>query len=202
MRDAAPESQRDPTIRRALELDALAAILPIDRRDRLAELLTDDDIATLKYLAKEGMGDNSLRALASDLAYLEAWTVAATRQSLPWPGPEALALKFVAHHLCDPRRQETDAAHGMPAPVAAALSAKQLLRVAGPTRPRQRADACQIGLRCIIGGERLALFSHQHCAQHRDFQFGLDLGHGSERASMRSRGTSSIGFLTLVLPTD
>jgi hypothetical protein len=29
---------------RALQLDALAAILPMDRRDRLAELLTDGDI--------------------------------------------------------------------------------------------------------------------------------------------------------------
>src|SRR4051812_47000110 len=31
----------DPETRRALELDTLAAILPMDRRDRLAELLTD-----------------------------------------------------------------------------------------------------------------------------------------------------------------
>ena len=49
-----------------------AAILPMDRRERLAELLTDDDVETLKHLAREGMGENSLRALASDLAYLEA----------------------------------------------------------------------------------------------------------------------------------
>jgi hypothetical protein len=53
---------------RAGELDALDAILPFDRRDRLAELLTDDDVATLKHLAREGMGDNTLRALASDRA--------------------------------------------------------------------------------------------------------------------------------------
>jgi hypothetical protein len=42
----------------------------MDRRDRIAELLTDDDVETLKHLAREGMGENSLRALASDLAYL------------------------------------------------------------------------------------------------------------------------------------
>jgi hypothetical protein len=48
------------------------AILPMDRRDRLAELLTDDGVETLKHLAHEGMGENSLRALASGLAYLEA----------------------------------------------------------------------------------------------------------------------------------
>jgi hypothetical protein len=41
----------------------------MDRRGWLAQLLTDDDLETLKQLAREGMGENSLRALASDLAY-------------------------------------------------------------------------------------------------------------------------------------
>ena len=108
MTDRSPALSRDPLTKRALELDALAAILPMDRRDRLAEILTDDDVATLKHLAKEGMGENSLRALASDLAYLEAWALAATGTPLPWPAPEALALKFVAHHLWDPVRRDTD----------------------------------------------------------------------------------------------
>ena len=98
----------DPETRRALQLDTLSAILPMERRDRLAELLTDDDVATLKHLAREGMGENSLRALASDLAYLEAWAQAATGAALPWPASESLALKFVAHHLWDPARRETD----------------------------------------------------------------------------------------------
>ncbi|MDX0518414.1 hypothetical protein GOL81_28325 [Sinorhizobium medicae] len=53
--------------RRAEHLDALDAILPFDRRDQLAASLTDDDVATLKHLAQEGMGENTLRALASDL---------------------------------------------------------------------------------------------------------------------------------------
>src|SRR5512132_1364411 len=56
----------DPAIRRALQLDSLSAILPMERRDRLAELLTDDDVETLKHLAREGIGENSLRALSSD----------------------------------------------------------------------------------------------------------------------------------------
>ena len=129
------ESLRDPETRRALQLDALAAILPMDRRDRLAQILTDDDIETLKHLAREGMGENSLRALASDLAYLEAWAQAATFAPLPWPAPEGLALKFVAHHLWDPARRDVDAAHGMPAEVTAALSAAGLLRVDGPHAP-------------------------------------------------------------------
>ena len=77
-----PPRRVDPEARRALQLDTLAAILPMDRRDRLAQLLTDDDVATLKHLAREGMGENSLRALASDLAYLEGWSQAATGKKL------------------------------------------------------------------------------------------------------------------------
>jgi len=86
--------------RRAKELDTIAAVLPIDRRDELAELLTDQDVETLRHLVNEGMGDNNtLRALTSDLAYLQAWSLSATGSPLPWPTPEALLLKFVAHHL-------------------------------------------------------------------------------------------------------
>ncbi len=125
----------DPLHRRAEELDALDAILPFARRDQLASLLTDEDVATLKHLAKEGMGDNTLRALASDLGYLEAWAMAATENPLPWPAPEALLLKFVAHHLWDPARRETDPEHGMPADVEIGLRAKGLLRVDGPHAP-------------------------------------------------------------------
>ncbi|MDP3411044.1 site-specific integrase [Bosea sp. (in: a-proteobacteria)] len=118
--------------RRALQLDALAGILPLERRDKLAQILTDDDVETLRHLAREGMGENSLRALASDLAYLEAWAIAATGSPLPWPAPEALALKFVAHHLWDPARRTEDAAHGMPAEVEASLRAGDHLRSDGP----------------------------------------------------------------------
>jgi integrase len=132
---ALPFASADPHTRRALELDALAAILPMDRRDRLAEILTDDDVATLKHLAREGMGENSLRALASDLAYLEAWAQAATLSALPWPAPEGLALKFVAHHLWDRAKRQTDAAHGMPEAVAGALAAAALKRTEGPHAP-------------------------------------------------------------------
>jgi len=125
----------DPETRRALQLDALSAILPMERRDRLAELLTDDDVATLKHLAREGMGENTLRALASDLAYLEGWAKAATGAPLPWPAPESLALKYVAHHLWDPAERETDPQHGMPAEVATELREALLLRTDGPHAP-------------------------------------------------------------------
>src|SRR3954452_18545602 len=125
----------DPETRRALELDTLAAILPMDRRDRLAELLTDDDVATLTHLARAGMGANTLRALASDLAYLETWAWAVLAGPLPWPAPEALILRFVAHHLWDPVQRETDPLHGMPEAVASILRTNDQLRVDGPHAP-------------------------------------------------------------------
>ncbi len=96
----------DPETRRALQLDTLSAILPMERRDRLAELLTDDDVATLKHLAREGMGENTLRALASDLAYLEGWAQGGDRRRrCRGRRRKALALKYVAHHLWDPAKR-------------------------------------------------------------------------------------------------
>lgn len=125
----------DTILRRAEALDTLDAVLPFDRRDQLAALLTDDDVATLKHLAGQGMGENTLKALASDLAYLDAWCAAATGAPLPWPAPEGLLLKFVAHHLWDPARRKQDEGHGMPADVEAALRAQGLLRTVGPHAP-------------------------------------------------------------------
>lgn len=124
-----------PVLARAEQLDALDAILPFDRRDQLAALLTDEDVATLKHLAHEGMGENTLRAFASDLGYLEAWCMAATEGPLPWPAPQSLILKFIAHHLWDPARREIDPAHGMPADVEASLREQGLLRATGPHAP-------------------------------------------------------------------
>jgi integrase len=121
--------------KRAGELDTIAAVLPLDRRDELAELLTDQDVETLRHLVNEDMGDNTLRALTSDLAYLQAWSLAATGSPLPWPAPEAQLLKFVAHHLWNPRRRETDTEHGMPADVERVLRAGGFLKSAGPHAP-------------------------------------------------------------------
>ncbi|WP_046638157.1 site-specific integrase [Neorhizobium galegae] len=121
--------------RRSVELDTIASVLPIDRRDELAELLTDQDVETLRHLVNEGMGANTLRALTSDLAYLEAWGLAATGRSLPWPAPEALLLKFVAHHLWDPQHRDTDPDHGMPADVDEKLRRQGFLKSVGPHAP-------------------------------------------------------------------
>ena len=126
----------DPETQRALSLDALAAILPADRRDRLATVLSDDDVATLRHLAKRGIGENTLRALASDLAYLEAWCRAAVGVALPWPAPESLVLKFVAHHLWDPAERAADPDHGMPEEVTSRLRIDGILRSDGPHAPQ------------------------------------------------------------------
>ncbi|MGV2168820.1 tyrosine-type recombinase/integrase [Agrobacterium tumefaciens] len=121
--------------RRAEELDTIAAVLPLERRDELAELLTDQDVETLRHLVNQGMGDNTLRALTSDLAYLEAWGLATTGRSLPWPAPEALLLKFVAQHLWDPEKRMIDPDHGMPADIAENLRQQGFLKSTGPHAP-------------------------------------------------------------------
>jgi integrase len=132
---AKPKTSLTAVERRAEELDTIAAVLPMGRRDELAELLTDQDIETLRHLVNQGMGDNTLRALTSDLAYLEAWGLAATGNSLPWPAPEALLLKFVAHHLWDPKRREADPDHGMPANIDENLRSQGFLKTVGPHAP-------------------------------------------------------------------
>lgn len=113
----------------------LAHLLPYQRRDALSGLLSDADVATLRHLAARGMGANTLRALAADLAFLERWALAATGAPLPWPAPAELVAMFLAHCLWDPARRAVDVAHGMPAGVAAALRAAGALQVEGPHAP-------------------------------------------------------------------
>lgn len=120
---------------RAEALDVLDAILPFRRRDQLAELLTDDDVAALTSLAIDGMADNTLRALASDLGYLEAWCTALTGAALPWPAPHGLIVTFIAQHLCDLNAQQAGTGNGMPSDVEAFLRRRGLLRAGGPHAP-------------------------------------------------------------------
>src|SRR3546814_10967578 len=94
--------------------------------------------------------------LTSDLAYLEAWCLAATDQVLPWPAPEGLALKFVAHHLYDAAERARDPNHGMPQAVEAALWARDLLRTEGPHAPAPvrrrlstRTEERRVGKECV-----------------------------------------------------
>ena len=118
-----------------LAIDALAGFLPLAARDRLAETLTRAEIDTLAHLAKTGKGPNSLRALASDLAYLEAWARASTAEPLAWPASETTVLRFIAHHLWDEEEREKNPEHGMPEAVAEALRAEGRLKSTGPHAP-------------------------------------------------------------------
>lgn len=113
-------------------LGGLVSVVSFERQEVVSALLTDDDLATLKHLARKGTPENSLRALTSDLASLEGWCQAATGRPLPWPAPEALVLKFVAHHLYDPVEREHNPNHGMPAAVETELRGRGILRSAGP----------------------------------------------------------------------
>ncbi len=123
---AAPSRQSVDPARRSLK--GLEGLIPYSQHDRLSGLLSDTDLATLRHLVTTGIGVNTLRALTSDLAYLERWSLAATGEALPWPAGRDLILKFIAHHLWDPVRRESDPNHGMPEDVQAALRREGALR--------------------------------------------------------------------------
>jgi hypothetical protein len=114
---------------RPAAIDTLAGVLPMAARDRLADSLDAAEIDTLAHLAKAGTGANSLRALASDLAYLEAWSRAATGAPLAWPASETSVLRFIAHHLWDEEERAKNPDHGMPEAVSDALRAQGRLSV-------------------------------------------------------------------------
>lgn len=121
----------EQAIRRAEALEALDEVFPFDRREQLAHLLTDDDAETLVSMARDRVKTNTLRAFASDLAYLEVWCEAYTSQPLPWPAPETLILAFLAHHV--PAGEPDLLSHAaMPEDVAGRLRSEGLLRADQP----------------------------------------------------------------------
>jgi hypothetical protein len=68
----------------------------------------------------------------SDLAYLQAQSITSIGAALPWPAPEALLLKFIAHHLRYPQKRLTSPEHGMPFLVDQSLRDQGFLRSNGP----------------------------------------------------------------------
>lgn len=115
--------------------DALLAFLPVASAERLAPVLTDDDVATLKHLFRKSIPENTLRAIASDLGYLEAWAMAATGRPLAWPATDETVLKFIAHHLFDKAEKKANPAHGMPDEVAAKLIGEDRMQALPPHAP-------------------------------------------------------------------
>ena len=112
--------------------------------DRYAEVLTDAE-RHFEASGRSGDGGRHPRALASDLAYLQAWSRAATERALPWPADPALLLKFIAHHLPDPNQKAVDPAHGMPDAVIEELWDRRILKVRGPMLPRPYPGAWPTG---------------------------------------------------------
>ncbi len=78
-------SAANPHVSQTALDEALDGLLPLARQEQLSGLLSPTDLETLRHLVTAGMGQNTLRALASDLAYLERWCLAATGAALPWP---------------------------------------------------------------------------------------------------------------------
>jgi len=157
----------------AFQLDALAGLLPMAARDRLAETLTPAEIDTLTHLAKAGTGPNSLRALASDLAYLEGWARASTAKPLVWPASETTVLRFIAHHLWDEEEREKNPEHGMPQAVAEVLRAEGRLKSTGPHAP-------------ATVRRRLALWSSLHRWRGLEGPFGSPAIRNALRLAIRA----------------
>jgi integrase len=155
------------------DIDMLAGLLPMAARDRLADALDAAEIDTLAHLAKAGTGANSLRALAGDLAYLEAWSRAATGAPLAWPAPETAVLRFVAHHLWDEAERAKNPDHGMPEAVADVLRAEGRLRARGPHAP-------------ATVRRRLALWATLHRWRGLEGPFGAPAIRNALRLSIRA----------------
>lgn len=117
------------------DVEDLLVFLPVAAAESLATHLTPDDASTLRHLHRKSIPDNTLRAIASDLAYLEAWHLAATGVHLAWPAGEDAILKFLAHHLFDAKERKKDPSHGMPEPIETALMDAGKLQATLPHAP-------------------------------------------------------------------
>ena len=126
------------------DADALAnelvAFLPVVTAETLSRVLTHDDVETLRDLVRASVSENTIRAVASDLGYLEAWSRAATGEALQWPPNEADGLKFIAHHLFraeerKARREADKDGYGMPRDVEYQLRQQGVLRGTLPHAP-------------------------------------------------------------------
>jgi hypothetical protein len=180
----------DPEHARFAELNALAGVLPYHRRDELSALLSDADVATLRHLVESGMGANTLRAIASDLAYLERWALAATGSPLPWAPPTLLVVKFIAHHLWDAVKKQSDPEHGMPDEVASALRALGALKSTGPYAPGTVKLRIRSGARCTNGAGCPALSATARSGRRSGCQCVQRPGPASARARKPSPATS------------
>ena len=104
-------------------LGEIITVVGIDSEALVESLLSDDELDALKAIVRNGTPLNTLRAYVSDLTYLEAWCQAATTRPLPWPAPQELVLKFIAHHA-DSSTPDQEPHFNMPEEVRHGLSSK------------------------------------------------------------------------------
>jgi hypothetical protein len=182
-----------------LPLDARAAILPMDRRDRLAELLTDNDVETLKHLAREGMGRT---ACGRSRRISPIWRLGRT----PLPASRCRGRRRGARveirgasslgpleALDRPSKREIDPRHGMPADVADSLRGDGLLRCVAAIPQTPSGGAWRAGAHCTVGKAFGDRSPRRVCVQRCGWPFALRRGRASARASGPSLGMSSIG---------
>lgn len=79
-----------------------------------ARRLTRGERDTLADMIRRGSSPATARALRGDLAYLEAWCLAAFGEDLAWPADPVTIAAFLAHHLFDAGQRAVDPDHGMP----------------------------------------------------------------------------------------
>ncbi|MEE4209448.1 MAG: tyrosine-type recombinase/integrase [Parvularcula sp.] len=115
--------------------DELVRFLPVEAAGRLSSRLTENDVATLRDIVKAATPENTIRAIASDLAYLEAWSKAVRGEALSWPPTDEDGLRFIAHHLFVIPQDSQGEARGMPRAAEHCLRAGGILRGALPHAP-------------------------------------------------------------------
>ena len=112
--------------------ESLISVVSFERRGLVPDLLTETDLNASKRLAIEVTPGNFLRALTSDLVYLEAWHMVATKRVLSCSAPELPTPIFVAHHLYDAAGRARDPQLGTPEDVEIGRRSSGSLRTEGP----------------------------------------------------------------------
>lgn len=115
--------------------DQLVNFLPVEAAERLSSQLTENDVATLRDIVKTATPENTIRAIASDLAYLEAWSRAVRGDALSWPPANEDALRFIAHHLFVVPQDGPEGTRGMPRAAVERLRAEGVLQGTLPHAP-------------------------------------------------------------------
>ncbi len=119
---------------RIAALDTIASVLPMGRRDTLADLLTDQDVETLRHLVNQAWVRT--RSVPSP----PIWPIC--RHGRSWR-PVALFLgrrRSASAEVCcpsfmGPEKRLADPQHGMPSDVEDQLRVQGFLRAAGPHAP-------------------------------------------------------------------